>query len=80
MKYLKLNDLVWGDGYKSKVTKITDDGVVGLVLDEGLITEFHYECLLGDITLDSDGDLVLDQSSPHTAFVLRIPRNRLQKL
>ena len=60
VKSLKLNDLVWVDGYKSKVTKITDDGVVGLVLDEGLITEFHYECLLGDITLDSDGDLVLD--------------------
>ena len=60
MKSLKLHDLVWADGYKSKVTKITDDGVVGLVLDEGLITEFHYECLLGDITLDNDGDFALD--------------------
>ena len=60
MKSLKLNDLVWADGYKAKITKITDDGVVGLVLDEGLITEFHYECLLGDITLDNDGDYVLD--------------------
>ena len=60
MKSLKLNDLVWVDGYKSKITKITDDGVVGLVLDKGLITEFHYECLLGDITLDNDGDYVLD--------------------
>lgn len=60
MKSLKLHDTVWVDGYKSKVTKITDDGVVGLVLDEGLITEFHYECLLGDISLDNDGDFVLD--------------------
>ena len=60
MKSLKLNDLVWADGYKAKITKITYDGVVGLVLDEGLITEFHYECLLGDITLDNDGDYVLD--------------------
>ena len=60
MKSLKLNDLVWADGYKAKITKITDDGVVGLVLDEGLITEFYYECLLGDITLDNDGDFALD--------------------
>ena len=65
MKYLKLGDTIWADSYKSKVTKITDDGVVGLVLDEGLITEFHYECLLGDITLDSDGDLVLDTEFVH---------------
>ena len=56
MKSLKLGDLVWADGYKATVTKITDDCVVGLVLGEGLITEFHYECLLGDITLDSDGE------------------------
>ena len=60
MKSLKLGDTIWADGYKSKVTKITDDGVVGLVLDEGLITEFYYECLLGDITLDNDGDFALD--------------------
>ena len=56
MKSLKLHDLVWADGYKSKVTKITDDGVVGLVLDDGLITEFYYECLLGDIHYDDFAD------------------------
>ena len=73
MKSLKLNDLVWADGYKSKVTKIIDDGVVGLVLDDGLITEFHYECLLGDITLDNDGDFVLDtQFVPMIGDVIRI--------
>ena len=60
MKSLKLNDLVWADGYKSKITKITDDGVVGLVLDEGLWTEFHYDCSIHDISLDNDGDFVLD--------------------
>ena len=60
MGSLKLNDVVWVDGYKSKVTKITDDGIVGLVLDDGLITEFYYECLLGDISLDNDGDYALD--------------------
>ena len=56
MKSLKLGDVVWADGYKSKVTKITDDGVVGLVLDDGLITEFYYECLLGDIYYDDFAD------------------------
>ena len=60
MKYLKLGDVVWADSYKSKVTKITYDGVVGLVLDEGLWTEFHYDCSIHDISLDSDGDWVLD--------------------
>ena len=73
MKSLKLNDVVWVDGYKSKVTKITDYGVVGLVLDEGLITEFYYECLLGDISLDNDGDLVLDtEFVPMIGDVIRI--------
>ena len=73
MKSLKLHDTVWADGYKAKITKITDDGVVGLVLDEGLITEFHYECLLGDITLDSDGDYVLDtEFVPMIGDVIRI--------
>ena len=73
MKSLKLHDTVWADGYKAKITKITDDGVVGLVLDEGLITEFHYECLLGDITLDSAGYFVLDtEFVPMVGDVIRI--------
>ena len=73
MKSLKLGDVVWADGYKSKVTKITDDGVVGLVLDEGLITEFYYECSIHDISLDSDGDLVLDtEFVPVVGDVIRI--------
>ena len=73
MKSLKLNDVVWADGYKSKVTKITDDGVVGLVLDEGLITEFYYECSIHDISLDSDGDFVLDtEFVPVVGDVIRI--------
>ena len=73
MKSLKLNDLVWADGYKAKVTKITDDGVVGLVLDKGLWTEFHYDCSIHDISLDSDGDLVLDtEFVPVIGDVIRI--------
>ena len=73
MKSLKLGDVVWADSYKSKVTKITDDGVVGLVLDEGLITEFHYECLLGDISLDNDGDYVYaTEFVPVVGDVIRI--------
>ena len=73
MKSLKLHDTIWADGYKSKVTKITDDGVVGLVLDDGLITEFYYECLLGDISLDNDGDYVIDtEFVPVIGDVIRI--------
>ena len=60
VKPVEVGCVVWVDGYKSKVTKITYDGVVGLVLDEGLWTEFHYDCSIHDISLDSDGDLVLD--------------------
>ena len=73
MKSLKLNDLVWADGYKAKITKITDDGVVGLVLDEGLITETIYDCNIHDITLDNDGDYVLDtEFVPVVGDVIRI--------
>ena len=73
MKSLKLGDVVWVDGYKSKVTKITYDGVVGLVLDEGLWTEFHYDCSIHDISLDSDGDFVLDtEFVPIIGDVIRI--------
>ena len=73
MKSLKLGDVVWADGYKSKVTKITYDGVVGLVLDEGLWTEFHYDCSIHDISLDNDGDYVLDtEFVPVVGDVIRI--------
>ena len=74
MKSLKLNDVVWADGYKSKVTKITDDGVVGLVLDDGLITEFYYECLLHDITLDDDDNEweLITEFVPMIGDVIRI--------
>ena len=73
MNPLKLNDVVWADGYKSKVTKITDDGVVGLVLDEGLWTETIYDCSIHDISLDNDGDFVLDtEFVPMIGDVIRI--------
>ena len=73
MKSLKLGDVVWADGYKSKVTKITYDGVVGLVLDDGLITEFYYECSIHDISLDNDGDFALDTKFvPVVGDVIRI--------
>ena len=73
MKSLKLHDTIWVDGYKSKVTKITYDGVVGLVLDEGLWTEFHYDCSIHDISLDNDGDYVLDtEFVPIVGDIIRI--------
>ena len=73
MNSLKLGDVVWADGYKSKVTKITYDGVVGLVLDEGLWTEFHYDCSIHDISLDNDGDFALDtEFVPIVGDIIRI--------
>lgn len=79
VKPVEVGCMIYIDGYKSKVTKITDDGVVGLVLDEGLITEFHYECLLGDITLDSDGDFVLDtEFVPVVGDIIRINEKEFQ--
>ena len=56
MKSLKLGDMVLVDCYRAKVIKITGDGVVGLVLYEGLWLEFYYECSLHDISLDANGE------------------------
>ena len=79
MKSLKLHDTIWADGYKAKVTKITDDGVVGLVLDEGLITEFYYDCLLHDIVLDRDGEWELTtEFVPMIGDVVRINEKEFQ--
>ena len=79
MKSLKLHDLVWADGYKAKITKITDDGVVDLVLDEGLWTETIYDCNIHDITLDNDGDYVLDtEFVPVVGDVIRINEKEYQ--
>ena len=73
VKPVEVGCVVWVDGYKSKVTKITDDGVVGLVLDEGLWTETIYDCNIHDITLDRDGDWVLDtEFVPVVGDVIRI--------
>ena len=61
MKSLKLNDLVWADGYKAKAYSLPNiDGDMQIILDEGLWTETIYDCNIHDITLDNDGDYVLD--------------------
>ena len=61
MKSLKLNDLVWADGYKATVYSLPNlDGDMQIILDEGLLTETIYNCNIHDITLDSDGYFVLD--------------------
>ena len=74
MKSLKLNDLVWADGYKAKVYSLPNiDGDMQIILDEGLITEFYYECSIHDISLDSDGDFVLaTEFVPMIGDVIRI--------
>ena len=74
MKSLKLNDLVWADGYKSKVYSLPNiDGDMQIILDEGLLTETIYDCNIHEITLDSDGDYVLDtEFVPVIGDVIRI--------
>ena len=74
MKSLKLHDTIWADGYKATVYSLPNlDGEMQIILDEGLITETIYECLLGDISLDNDGDYVLDtEFVPMIGDVIRI--------
>ena len=74
MKSLKLNDLVWADGYKSKVYSLPNiDGDMQIILDKGLWTETIYDCNIHDITLDNDGDFVLDTGFvPMIGDVIRI--------
>ena len=71
---MKLNDLVWADGYKSKVYSLPNiDGDMQIILDEGLLTETIYDCNIHEITLDSDGDYVLDtEFVPVIGDVIRI--------
>ena len=61
MKSLKLHDTIWADGYKAKAYSLPNiDGDMQFILDKGLITETIYDCNIHDITLDNDGDYVLD--------------------
>ncbi len=74
MKSLKLHDLVWADGYKATVYSLPNiDGDMQIILDEGLLTETIYDCNIHDITLDSDGDFVLDTDFvPVVGDIIRI--------
>lgn len=74
MKSLKLHDLVWADGYKATVYSLPNlDGDMQIILDSGLWTETIYDCNIHDITLDNDGDLVLDtEFVPIIGDVIRI--------
>lgn len=74
MKSLKLGDVVWADGYKATVYSLPNiDGDMQIIIDEGLWTETIYDCNINDISLDSDGDLVLDtEFVPIIGDVIRI--------
>ena len=74
MKSLKLGDTVWADGYKTTVYSLPNlDGDMQIILDEGLWTETVYDCNIHDITLDRDGDFVLDtEFFPVVGDVIRI--------
>ena len=74
MKSLKLGDTIWADGYKATAYSLPNiDGDMKIILDEGLLTETVYDCSIHDITLDSDGDFVLDtEFVPMIGDVIRI--------
>ena len=74
MKSLKLGDVVWADGYKAKVYSLPNiDGDMQIILDEGLWTETIYDCNIHNITLDRDGDFVLDtEFVPVIGDIIRI--------
>lgn len=80
MKSLKLHDIVWADGYKAKVYSLPNiDGDMQIILDEGLWTETVYDCNIHDITLDSDGDFVLDtEFVPVVGDVININEKEFQ--
>ena len=74
MKSLKLHDTIWADGYKATVYSLPNtDGDMQIILDEGLWTETIYDCSIHDISLDNDGDFVLDtEFVPMIGDVIRI--------
>lgn len=74
MKSLKLGDTVWVDGYKATVYSLPNiDGEMQIILDEGLWTETFYGCSIHDISLDNDGDWVLDaEFVPMIGDVIRV--------
>ena len=74
MKSLKLGDTIWADRYKAKAYSLPNiDGDMQIILDEGLWTETIYDCNIHDITLDNDGDFVLDtEFVPVIGDVIRI--------
>ena len=79
MKSLKVDDMVWVDCHKAKINKITGDGVVGLVLNEGFWLEFYYECSLHDISLDDNGEWELSKEFiPVVGDVIRINDEEFQ--
>ena len=80
MKSLKLGDTIWADGYKATVYSLPNiDGDMQIILDEGLLTETIYDCNIHDITLDSDGDFVLDtEFVPVVGDIIRINEKEFQ--
>ena len=74
MKSLKLGDTIWADGYKATVYSLpNNDGDMQIILDSGLWTETTYDCNMHDISLDNDGDWVLDtEFVPMIGDVIRI--------
>lgn len=74
MKYLKLDDTIWADGYEAKVCSLPNDkGTMQIILDEGLWSETIYDCNIQDVSLDNDGEWVLNtEIAPVIGDVVKI--------
>ena len=80
MKSLKIGDTVWADGHKATVYSLPNrDGDMQIVLDSGLWTEVIYDCSLHNISVDNDGDFVLDtEFVPVVGDIIRINEKEFQ--
>ena len=80
VKPVEVGCVVWVDGYKAKVYSLPNiDGDMQIILDEGLWTETIYDCNIHDITLDRDGDFVLDtEFVPVVGDIIRINEKEFQ--
>lgn len=80
MKYLKLDDTIWADGYEAKVYSLPNDkGTMQIILDKGLWSETIYNCNIQDVSLDNDGEWVLNiEIAPVIGDVVKIDEKEFQ--
>ena len=80
MKSLKLHDTIWADGYKATVYSLPNlDGDMQIFLDDCFCQQTIVDCNIHDITLDSDGDWVLNKKFvPVVGDVIKVNEKEFQ--